>query len=105
MLVAGCQVPDGRCQVNSDGDRPLRQKSDVNMEVKLAADVILLPLTNRGTSAETLSLVRARVAEKMQFLMNSGNENIAAALFEEWSWWLSCRAANHYSNGFINPLL
>ena len=26
------------------------------------------------------------------------------ALFEAWSWWLSCRAANHYSEGFINPL-
>ena len=81
------------------------KKSDGNMEVKLATGVILLPLKNRGTSAESLSLVRARVAEKMQFLMNSGNENIATALFEEWSCWLSCRAANHYSNGFIDPLL
>lgn len=56
---------------------------DVNMEVKLGADVIPLPLKSGGTRAAILSLVQKRVDEKMDFLMCGLKENIADALFEE----------------------
>lgn len=53
------------------------------MEVKQGAEIIPLPLKKGGTSISILSLVKKRVDDKTEFLMDGLTVNIAEALFEE----------------------
>ncbi len=53
------------------------------MELKQGAEIIPLPLKKGGTSISILSLVKKRVDDKTEFLMDGLTTNIADALFDE----------------------